>query len=332
MDIYELDKSNLRQLIIDYPNQLLDGQKFAEGVSVSEKEYSNLIVCGMGGSALPAELLFSHFAHGSDKPLEIPYYAVRGYSLPRQANSDSLVFISSYSGNTEETVSCFEEALKIGATIVAFSAGGKIEEIAQENQVPHIKFSIEHDNFQPRYATTYSFMAMLQVLTNSNLCGNIEKLPNIDSKSLEVQGEKLAQKTKGKIPVIYTSDRFKSLARLCKIKLNENSNTQAFWNYFPELNHNEFEGFSMPRSDFVVTIFRSKHDLPRIQQRMEITKKFYNEWEINCEIVDIKGGSYLEEMLNGMVLGDWMAYYLALEYGIDPSPSDIVGKFKKALG
>lgn len=332
MNHEDLDKANLRQLIIDYPNQLDVGQKFAENISIPEKEYSNFIICGMGGSAIPGEMLISYLINNQDVPFTTPSYLLRGYSLPPVANANSLVFISSYSGNTEETLACFDDALKHKATIISFSSGGKVEEISKEYAIPHVKFDLKHENFQPRYATTYSFAAMQQVLTNSGLCGNLEQLPKIDSKSFEVKGEELAKEGLNKTQIIYASSRFKFLAKLWKIKLNENSNTQAFWNYFPEINHNELEGFSMPRNPFKVTILRDQDDHERNKRRMEVTREFYQNWGIDCEIIDLIGETYLEKFINGMLLGDWYSYYLALEYGIDPNPSDVIEKFKKRLG
>jgi len=327
-----VDKSNLHQLIIDYPNQLDVGQAFAQNISMPKKEYSNFMVCGMGGSAIPGEMLISYLINNQDVPFAIPSYLVRGYTLPPIANAKSLVFISSYSGNTEETLSCFDDALKHGTTIISFSSGGKVEELSKEYGIQHVKFNLDFDNFQPRYATTYSFAAMQQVLTNAGLCGSIQQLPKINAKDFEVKGEELAKKGINKTLVIYASSKFKFLAKLWKIKLNENTNTQAFWNYFPELNHNELEGFSMPRNKFKVTILRDEADHERNRKRMQITNEFYNGWGIDCEIIDLVGDTYLEKFINGMVLGDWFSYYLALEYGVDPSPSDVIEKFKKKLG
>ena len=143
-----LDKSNLRQVIIDYPNQLAIGKKFAENINLKlDKKPSNLIICGMGGSALPGDVLIAHL---KNQGIKLPIYLAMDYSLPHETNEDSLIFISSYSGNTEETVACFEEALEKNLNIIAFSESGKVEEIAQKNNVPHVKYQIDFPNFQPR--------------------------------------------------------------------------------------------------------------------------------------------------------------------------------------
>ncbi|MCK5080941.1 MAG: hypothetical protein KAQ63_02155, partial [Candidatus Moranbacteria bacterium] len=164
---HDIDKSNLRQVILDYPNQLAEGAKFAKDIKPELKSRpSNLIICGMGGSALPGDFLIAHL---QENEVEIPVYISRNYSLPPQTDKNSLVFISSYSGNTEEAISCFEEALKKKLTIVAFAEGGQIEKIAKENSTLLVKYQIDFKNFQPRYAVTYAFVAMNEVLTNLDI-------------------------------------------------------------------------------------------------------------------------------------------------------------------
>jgi glucose/mannose-6-phosphate isomerase len=326
-----MDKYNLRQIILEYPNQLKLGEKFAERIQpIKTNNFTNLIICGMGGSALPADLL-SSYLDNQEKSFSLPISIVRDYNLPPRENQDSLIFISSYSGNTEETVSCFLQALKLKASIVAFSEGGEIEKIAKKNKVPHVKYKIDFPHFQPRYANTYAFAAMHKVLTNIKLSDKINKFPKIDSRETEVLGEELAKKAKNKIPVIYSSSQLKTVARNWKIKINENSKSPAFWNYFPELNHNEMLGFSLPKNDYVIFILQDPEDEERIKERMELTSKLYQAKGIATEIIPVKGKEYLEKTLYSLVLGDWVSYYLALEYNQDPTPVEMVEEFKKKL-
>lgn len=326
-----MDKSNLRQVILDYPNQLNIGRKFAEKLKINfkKKNYKNVIICGMGGSALPGELLDSYLKFQQKSKLTI--IICRDYNLPPETTKNSLIFVSSYSGNTEETISCFEEALKLKLDIVAFSESGKIEKIAKKNKVPHVKYKIKFKDFQPRYATTYSFMAMHQVLTKLNLVDIIDKLPKINSKDFEIYGEELAQKIKNKIPVVYASSRNKALAQNWKIKINENSKSPAFWNYFPELNHNELVGFSFPRNNYFVLMLQDDKDHVRITKRMKVTAEIYKKIGMETEIIGMKGKDYLTKFLNTLILGDWVSYYLALEYNQDPTPVELVEEFKKKL-
>jgi glucose/mannose-6-phosphate isomerase len=324
-----LDKSNLRQVIVDYPNQLEIGKKFAENVNLKlDKEPSNLIICGMGGSASPGDVLIAYLRN---KGVRLPIYIVLDYSLPRETDENSLIFISSYSGNTEETVACFEEALKRNLNIIAFSESGKVEEIAQKNDIPHIKYQIDFPNFQPRYAVSYAFMAMNEVLTNLNLSDTIKFLPKINPSAKESFGQELAKKAKNKIPIIYASENFGFLAKTWKIKINENSKLPAFWNIFPALNHNEMVGFSKPTHDYLVIILKDSTDDSRNQKRMDLTAELYRERGIETEIIEIEGADFLEKFLNTSVLGDWISYYLALENNQDPNPVDMVEEFKGLL-
>jgi len=328
----KLDHSNLYQVIMEYPNQLYLGQQFAENITLSlPVRPKHILVCGMGGSALPGDLLANYLYQTEN--FKIPIITVRGYSLPPFVTKHTLVLISSYSGNTEETLACFHESLKKKMPIIAFSKGGKVKEIAHKNNIPYVKYEIAFQNFQPRYALTYAFAAMQQVLTNLGLCDRIKKFPELSPHDFEAQGKQLAEKAVGKIPVIYASEKHKFLAKTWKIKLNENSHTPAFWNYFPELNHNEFQGFSIPRAQLIIYSLQDNADHPRNLRRMEISQHFYQKWGIVSEIIPLPTGkSFLEKVLKGLVLGDWFSYYLALAYQLDPTPSDIVETFKKQLG
>jgi len=324
-----LDKSNLRQVIIDYPNQLEIGAEFAKSIQLElKKTPSNLIICGMGGSALPGDFLKSYL---KTIGIKIPVYISLDYSLPHENNENSLVFISSWSGNTEEAIACFEEALEKKLNIVAFSENGKIEKIAIKNNISHVKYKIDFPNFQPRYGVSYAFMAMNQVLTNLELSDKIEFLPKIDSLQKESYGKNLAKKAKNKIPIIYSSENFGFLAKTWKIKINENSKLPAFWNVFPALNHNEMVGFSKPPHQYFVLILKDFSDNPNTKKRMDLTADLYKKRGIEVEMIEIEGKSFLEKLLNTSVLGDWISYYLAIENNQDPTPVNMVEEFKKLL-
>ncbi len=329
---FSFDKSNLREVILKYPNQTHLGQGFAKDIEVPKRDYTELIICGMGGSAVPASVLVDFLINEEGQSFSLPIYISRGYSLPRAASKNSLVFISSYSGGTEEPIACFEEALKKEAVIVAFSAGGKVEEMAKEKEVPHVKYEItEYANFQPRYATNYAFAAMHQVLTNAGLCAKVDQFPTFSPEKLEEKGKELAGKIKGKTPIFYASDRYKSLAKFLKIKVNENTKTPAFWNYYPELNHNEMVGFTLPQADFFVLMMKDGSEHPQVAKRFDATSALYQRKGIETEIFELEGKTYFERLVNGCILGDWISYYLAKEYDQDPTPVDMVEDLKKRL-
>lgn len=325
----EIDVSNLRQTILDYPTQLKVGAAAAKEAQLSQKNFSNLVICAMGGSAMAGDLLVDYLNHTDE--LKLPINFCRSYEIGQFVTKKSLVFVCSYSGTTAETLCAMNAAMKAGASVVAFSAGGDMEKIAKEKKLLHINITIKDKTIQQRYGLTYIFAAMQAVLANSQLIAKISKYPSFDVRESEIYGEELAQKIKGRTPVVYASNRFEAMARCWKAKINENGKTPAFWNVFPELNHNEMVGFTNPQAPFFAVMLQDKDDQEEIKKRMKLTASLYKDKGVESEIVKIQGKTYLEKMLRTLVLGDWVSYYLALEYGQDPTPVEMVVVLKNLL-
>src|SRR3990167_8954977 len=336
-----VDKSNLRQVILETPGQFEVGLSLAKDVKV-EGEFENVTISGMGGSALPANLLRTYCnslfkTHPNYKPFEI--YINRYYSLPPESHaSKTLNFIASYSGNTEETISSLEEAREAGLKFVGFSSGGKVEVLCKQYGAPHIKLPIPNPNFQPRMGTGYFFASMFQLLVNQGL------IPDTTSKLLtlaeklnshmgehENKGKELASKIRGKTPVIYSSPKYKPVAMIWKIKINENAKTPAFCNFFPELNHNEMVGFTNPQGKFIVVMLCDEEDFPPMLKRFDVTATLLREKGVAVETIAMLGRSVFEKMFGTILIADFTSYYLALAYGVDPTPVDMVEKLKKIL-
>lgn len=332
---YSLDRHNLRKIILDFPSQFRKGVEIGRASSLSNPLFpiSNIIISGMGGSALPGDILNLFNKHLS--LVGIPIYIHRNYGLPAEADKNSLVICISYSGNTEETVSTFKEARQQNLTLTCISSGGEIEKLSKEYQVPLAR--IEKDNIQPRYALGYQFGAVMGILYNCRLIKNefLENLMNLESTikpaSLEEEGRGIAEKIQDKIPLIYASFQNLELARIIKIKFNENSKTPAFYNFFPELNHNEMVGFTNKADNFFALLIKDENDFSRNLKRIELTSKILRKYGSESEIVDMKGDNAIEKLLNTLLLGDWASYYLALLHNIDPTPVDMVEEFKKEL-
>lgn len=336
-----LDVSDFRQMIIDSPDQLRVGLDIANGVKISG-EFKAIMISGMGGSALPGNLFRIYLndlfrkEHPEAQPLAI--YQNRSYGLPPEAFHECLNFICSYSGNTEETIASFEEALAHNLPCIGLSSGGKVEAMCREHGVPHIKLPMPSSDFQPRAGTGYFFGALFQVLVNQGLVpdttgtlmAEAEGLKR-DLPELEEQGKILAKKLVGKTPVIYATAQYKSVAMVWKIKLNENAKTPAFWNFFPELNHNEMVGFTRPQGKFIILMLRDSGAHPRILKRFEVTAELLRKQGIEVEILDIQGESVYTKVFKSILLGDFASYYLALEYGVDPTPVVLVEQLKKML-
>lgn len=318
----------MRDIILNFPKQFEKGLKVAKDIKM-EGQFDNLVICGLGGSGLASNILLTYLPE-----IKVPVYAHRSYGLPAQTNDKSLVVCISYSGNTEETISAYKEAVNKDFKVVAVTTGGKLEKLAKENDLPVVVFP--KDASQPRFALGYQSATLLAILGNARIIEDqskalTEMVKNLNPEKIEKQGEALAKKLIDKVPVVYTSARFKAVARIWKIKFNENSKVMAFWNYFPELNHNEMVGLTNLKANFHFIIFSDKDMHPRNLERMELFSDLAKDKGSAVDIIEMQGNNALEKMFNTIILGDWVTYYLALEYGQDPIPVRIVEEFKKKL-
>jgi glucose/mannose-6-phosphate isomerase len=286
----------------------------------------------MGGSALPVDIIKTYLEEiGTD--LEIVQN--RTYGLPKKSYKNSLNFISSHSGNTEETISAFNEALENKLPMVVFTNGGQLLELAKNNNIPLV---IIPDCVQPRCAVGYFFSAMMKVLINSGLTKDIssdilniqEYLQSIMA-TFQEKGLIIAKKLVGQTPIVYSSDKLKSIALILKIEFNENAKTPAFWNTFPELNHNEMVGWTLPQGQFHILIFQEKNIYPQIAKRMQITADLLKAKNIETEFIKLEADNILNTIFSALIMGNWISYYLSLEYGQDPTPVEMVEEFKKLL-
>jgi len=320
----------MRQTILDFPKQFKIGLEVAKKVFPKKKQkFSNLIICGVGGSALPGDILLDAMP---DFPLYT--YIHRDYGLPPQTDKQSLIIAISYSGNTEETISAYETAIAKNYSVVAITTGGQLQKMAQSHKLPLV--FIPSTGIQPRCATGYLFAAILQILSNTGIiksCSNklLQMAKNLSPKTIKIQGQELAKKLFNQIPIVYASNSFKSLARIWKIKFNENSKVLAFWNFFPELNHNEMVGLTNLKGKFHFLIMRDGADHIRNLKRMSLFADLVRAKGALVDSIEIDGKDTLEKIFNNLLLGDWVSYYLALAYKIDPEPVKIVEEFKKRL-
>lgn len=338
---HPLDVSNFRQMIIESPDQFRVGFELAKDVRVPG-QFRSIMISGMGGSALPGNLFRIYLndlfttKEPSRQPLSI--YQNRSYTLPPESFHECLNFICSYSGNTEETIASFEEALAHNLPCIALSAGGAIEAMAKEHGIPHVKLPLPYENFQPRVGTGYFFGVMFQILINQGLVPDVTEALVAEAKvlrgrmeTLEEEGKELAKKLVGKTPIIYSTAKYKSVAMVWKIKFNENAKTPAFWNFFPELNHNEMVGWTLPQGQFCVLMLRDRDAHPQVLKRFEITAQLLREKGVTVEILDMEGGSVYSKVFTSIALGDFASYHLALLYGQDPTPVAMVEELKKLL-
>lgn len=331
------DKEDMKGIINSMPQQIKEAYNIHTNVSL-RGEITKIIMCGMGGSSISGMILQNYLN------LSVPIILVQNYDLPEYVDKNSLVFIASYSGNTEESVSCYREARRKQLNIVVITTGGKLNEFCQKDFTPLILIP---KGLQPRNAVAYLFFPIIRVLENSGLIANksdeIKKvIANLESnkESFNKTAKEIAEKLYGKLPVVYSSDRFYSAAYRLKCELNENTKIPAFCHKFPEMNHNELNGYvNYSKLNMNVPIhiimLKDEQDHKRVLKRMDITKKFIKELsneKITFTEIHIKGDCLLTKLFSTIYIGDLISYYLALRYGIDPTPVEIIERFKKEMG
>lgn len=310
------------------------------GVQLSaEQPIENVVVGGMGGSALAASFMRTWPA------LTVPFEVVRDYRIPAYVSSKTLYIASSYSGNTEEALSALAEAESKQAYIVVIAAGGKLAEIAQQKQYPF--YSIP-SGIQPRMAVFYNFAALVQIfedlrLIPENSTQELSKTRSYlashtanwrpDVAAAQNQAKQIALDLVGKSPVIYAGHNLFPAAYKWKINFNENAKNVAWCNQYPEFNHNEFLGWSSHPVDkpYGVINLRSSFDGDRITKRFDVSKKLLGGRMPDPIEVEAQGDTVLEHLLWVIMLGDFVSIYLALLNGINPSPVELIEKLKIEL-
>jgi glucose/mannose-6-phosphate isomerase len=320
--MYEIIKNFNKQF--EYEPQV-EGDLSLEGVK-------NFIAAGMGGSHLVADILNSY-----DPSFDILVH--KNYGLPflsEEVLKQSLIIINSYSGNTEEVIDSFYLALKRKLKMVSITYDGKLLELSKEYNVPFVK--LPEPKIQPRLALGFHTKALLKILNKEKELKEISDLVYLlKPEKLEEQGRYLAQKIKGKIPVIYSSEKNKAIAYIWKIKFNETSKIPAFYNVFPELNHNEMTGFDVKETtknlsqNFIFLLLFDEEDHPKIQKRMTILKNLYEGRNLKVEVLKLEDQNKFNKIFSSLVLADWTSYYLAKEYKVEPEEVPMVEEFKKLM-
>ncbi len=340
---HTLDQQNYLAEIDNLPSQLETAYKQGLGLSLPPWQgFKNVLIAGMGGSAIGADLLAAYVA-----PLcPVPLIVQRGYSLPAWAHGPgTLVIASSHSGNTEETLAAFEQAQTAGCRILALCTGGKLAAQASATNTP--LWTFEHPG-QPRAAVGFSFGLLLAVLSRlglipdpaNELSGAITAMrkQQMDLKAEVPVVRNLAKREAGQLVgrwvMVFGSDVLEPVARRWKTQINELAKAWAQYEVLPEADHNALAGLSQPEgglSSAMALFLRAPSYHPRNLLRAELTKQAYMLEGLNTDFMDAQGESALSQQWTALHLGDYVAYYLAMLYEIDPTPIPALEGFKKQL-
>ncbi len=349
-DIHKIDSQNMYQVLKNFPDQINEAVEIGKDAKIHSKSFKpdSIIILGMGGSAIGSDLL-SSFIQSSQETNVVKFKVNRNYNINQLIGDSDLVIASSYSGNTEETISAFEQSRKQTNNILCISTGGILGSLAEKYNMPLIKIPA---GYQPRCALAYSFFPLLYVLIRLNLFSistekmienaieetieEIKKLSDLfsrpdDNNIAYVTAKKIA----GTIPIIYSStERLDSVNLRWRDQINENSKNLCYGSLLPEMNHNEINAFSHPQ-DLIqrlsIIYLKDKDDHPRISERFAALSDIM-EGKVNIQFsFSGKGKNFLTRMFELVYLGDWISFYLAIENKTDPTPIPVINYLKERL-
>lgn len=346
-EIKKIDKTNVYGSIEALPEQCLHAWEDVEKIKIPSdyQDFKNIIVCGMGGSSLGAHVIQALF---EDK-LKIPLILSRDYHLPAFVDKDTLVVLSSYSGTTEETISCVKEAITKKLRCFVISTGGELEEIAKQNKFPFYKIIPKFNpSNQPRMAIGYSIFGQIAIFARLglvnvtkqqviNLTGFLKSLNQkykLSVPQTENQAKQLAVKVKDKIINLVAAEHLQGALHVFNNQLNENSKSFSNFFYIPELNHHLMEGLRNPDSlkeNSIFVFFKSELYSEKIQKRFNITKEVVKKNGLPIAAIKLTGENKLEQCFELIGFGAYVNFYLAMLYKINPAPIPWVDYFKAEL-
>ena len=333
--IDKYDKSNMYKTIFDMHKQLKESISIINNFNPKVYSYNNIIICGMGGSAIGGDFVKNILSNDT----KVPIYVNRGYDLPSWVNSNTLVVLCSYSGNTEETISCYNYSKKLTNHRLIISSGGFLLSEAIQNNIPFIELI---KGIQPRAAFGYSSTLLLLSLekldvTNAsyiNIVKNsIDSLEKMSRELSEISGTnkaiQIASKIYKKFIIIYGTPITEIVSLRFRGQLAENSKTLSMHNTIPEQNHNEIEGFLKQKNSVIIWI-EDEDDIIQNKNRIKFTSKVLT--QLDDQIFCKQSGSHqLERMYKNILFFDWVSFYLAILNKVDPTPVNNIMKLKKLL-
>lgn len=340
--VKDVDLSDMLGDLVKTPNYCRDAIERAKQVIVPEGVIpKNIVIVGMGGSAIGGEILHDWLRDTLPIAIEI----CRDYTLPAYVNNGTLVFVNSYSGNTEETLTAFLAAIQRKCTVLAVTSGGHLEAFCKKLHVPYVKIPA---GLQPRVAVPYMFFPLPVLMEKMGIISNIEdeleeaiavlekmvKANSPDVATEDNRAKQIATNIMGAIPVIYGFRQYSSIAHRLKTQFNENSKIPSKYDVFSELNHNETVGYEAPETltkTQTIILIRDPQEPPEIRNRIETTTNLvFNRANKVLEIM-AEGKGKLAKMFSVMCTGDYASVYLAILQNKDPTPVKIIDRVKSEL-
>lgn len=323
------------KLIAQFPAQILEAITIGENSTIHKHstDIKNILVSGLGGSGIGGTIVQELVAN----ELSIPFSVSKKYTLPNYVNENTLVIISSYSGNTEETVEALQIAISKNAKIVSITSGGKIAEICKQNGIDLILLPPNRPS--PRACLGYSLIQQFYILYKlgfidksfKNQLISANNLIEKESENIHSIAKDLTEKLFDKIPIIYSPDHQEGVAIRWRQQINENAKMLCWHHAIPEMNHNELVGWRTENSNFAVLILRNENDYSKIQKRIEINKQIFIKYTPNIFEIWSKGMNAIEQSIYLVNLGDWLSFYLSEKRNFNATEIDVIDYLKESL-
>lgn len=337
-----IDKSDMLRFCAEASKHYGEAAKLASKITVNRAKPKAIVVVGMGGSAIGGELL-KDWSFGR---VRVPVDICRDYRLPAYTDEDTLVIVVSYSGETEESLSAFADALKRRCMVHCVSSGGALQEFAERLSIASV---LVPSGISPRASLPYLFVPLLVILEKMGLVRGVSSEIDETTRTLKQvcsenslsqpstsnPSKKLALSLFGTVPIVYGFSCYRSVAQRFKTQFNENSKSPAKWEYFPELDHNEIVGWEKSEEFakcFSVIFIRDDAEEEAIRRRIEVTKQLMPISMRNRFLeVHTKGRSTLAKMCSVICVGDFASVYLSVLRGVDPTPVKTIDVLKDRL-
>lgn len=323
------------QLIAAFPTQLLEALEIGKNASLTPHSHpiEQVLVTGLGGSGMGANIVIDLYS----SQLAVPMLVNKGYQLPAFVGKNTLVIASSYSGNTEETVTALQQAMTTGAKIVCVASGGKIAQIARDNQLDFIQLPPNRPS--PRACLGYSFVQQLFILHYfgfidagfiADITAAAELLTAHDAE-IRAEAQELGESLYNRLPILYACDGYESVAVRWRQQINENGKILCWHHVIPEMNHNELVGWRTEDNRFAPVFLHADDVFVRNQYRMAINANIISEYTENIYHVYAKGSTHLQRMLYLSYLGDWVSWFIAQERNVDALEVNVIDYLKGEL-
>jgi glucose/mannose-6-phosphate isomerase len=324
----------MKTLVANFSKQLTEALTIGNNARLTSAPHAltNVLICGLGGSGIGGSIVSELVVGNANVPINV----TKGYFIPAYVNENTLVIISSYSGNTEETLNCMELALSKKAKVVAITSGGKVLERSKEAGFDCI---VVPGGMPPRACLGYSLTQLFFILgfhkiIHMNYKADIEAaIKLIDSEETNIIAEAtiIAERLKDKTPVLYATTYNEGIVVRFRQQLNENSKILCWHHIIPEMNHNELVGWTQKNDDLSVLIFLDKDDYSRNLARVEINKEVIKKYTENIREVFSKGNSIIEKAIYFIHLGDWISVVLGEMRGADLMEVNVINALKSKL-